>query len=275
MKRLRTLAAIAACVAAAAAGTACGADDTESILDKDTLRIGVPEDYPLLSQADENGDYDGFEVQVAEYVADHIGAEAVEFVPVDVDERITYLQEDEVDLVFAAFSITPDRKQVVDFAGPYILTAFNLMVRSDEHAIASLADLEGRTICETEGSNVFERISVEHGVDVRTVAVDAYPECLDGLAAGTVDALATDEFILAGLLESRPELHLKILDVRFSRERVGVGMQPGDTAGCEAVNRAITEMYHSGTMERLLVEWFGEAGLDVANPPIPQFEGCA
>ncbi|SDC99441.1 substrate-binding periplasmic protein [Glycomyces harbinensis] len=274
MNRLRTLAAGAACAAMAAALTSCAADEDESILDKDVLHIGVFRDYPLISEADANGTYDGFDVQVARHIADDLGIEA-EFVPLDADDRITFLQTGEVDLVFAAFSITPDRKQQIDFAGPYVLESFNLLVRGADESITALADLEGKTICEATGANVFERIKVEHGVNVEREEVDTYSTCLDGLAAGEFDAVATDEFILAGLLDSRPELGLEILDIRFSSERIGIGMQPGDTAGCEALNRAITEMYNTGTMERYLQEWFGQAGLDVANPPIPQFEGCA
>lgn len=273
MNRMRTLAAVLACIAVTATGTACGADDDESILDKEKLRIGVPEDYPLISEPDENGDYVGFDIQVAEYIAEYLGAEA-EFVPIDAAQRITYLQEERVDLVLAAFSITPDRKQQIDFAGPYVLESFNVMVRGDDDSIATLADLEGKSMCETRGSNVYRRIGIEHGINVTPFEVDSYPDCLDSLAGGEVDAIATDEFILAGLAHSRPELGLEILDIRFSNERIGVGMQTGDTAGCEAVNRAITEMYATGTMERLLKEWFGHVGLDVANPPIPQYEGC-
>ncbi|WP_335988033.1 transporter substrate-binding domain-containing protein [Glycomyces sp. MUSA5-2] len=267
----RTAAAL--CAAALLATGACAADDPESIVDKEVLRIGVPDDYPLLGAPDENGDLVGFEIDVAEHLAAELGAEP-RWVPVANEDREAFLQAGKVDMVVAAYSITADRKQEIDFAGPYVLESFNVMVREDDDSIATLGDLEGKTVCDSRYSNVVLRIEGEHGVQVDTYEVRSFADCLDILAEGGIDAIATDEFVLAGLKFSRSDLRLKILDIRFSNERIGIGLRSGDTAGCEALNRAITEMYTDGTMARTLQEWFASEGLDVADPPIPQFEGC-
>ncbi len=261
----------ALCAAVLLAAGACATDDADSIVDKDILVIGVPEDYPLLSARDENGELAGFEKDVAEYIAAELGAEP-EWQPIANAQRESHLREGRVDMVVAAYSITADRKQEIDFAGPYVLESFNVMVRAGDDSITTLQDLEGKTICDSQGSNVISRIEGEHGVQVETYEVGSYAACLDPLADGTADAIATDEFILAGLKHGRDDF--EILDIRFSSERIGIGLQPGDTAGCEAVNRAITEMYTDDTMQTLLQRWFAPAGLDVADPPIPQFEGC-
>ncbi|MFB9662757.1 substrate-binding periplasmic protein [Glycomyces mayteni] len=261
------------CAAALLATGACATDGTESIVDKDVVRIGVPDDYELLSAPGEDGDLAGFEIDVAERLAAELGAEP-QWVPVANRDREQALQDGRVDMVVAAYSITAERKQLIDFAGPYVLESFNVMVRAGDDSITTLQDLEGKTVCDSTGSNVIARIRDEHGVQVDTYEVDSYPECLDVLARSEADALATDEFILAGLKHSRPDLDLEILDIRFSNERIGIGLRPGDTAGCEALNRAIAEMYTDGSMALILQEWFAAEGLDVADPPIPQFEGC-
>lgn len=271
MKRMRVWLA-AVCAAAITASGGCVPDRPESVADKDVIRVGIRTDLPLLSQ-DVEGGYEGFEIDVAEYIADHLGAE-VEWVPLTSAERESHLVDGVVDVTIAAYSITQSRKQRVAFAGPYVLGYFNILVRSGEDSIGDVDDLAGRRVCAVKGSNVIDRMRDEYGVAVDEHAADGYDECMDALADGEIDAITTDEFILAGLRDSRPDLDLTILDARYSQERIGVGIRKDDTAGCEEINRAITQMYTDGTVHRLLERWFGSAGLDVDDPPIPQYEGC-
>lgn len=271
MRRLRPLIALI-CVAVLAAAAACTAGEEESILDKDVLRIGVRYNLPLVGEQTEDGGYRGFDIDVAEYIAAELGAE-VEFVKVDLPQRREYLLEDRIDLAVAIYSITQERKQHIDFAGPYVVEPFDVLALEGFPA-DDLGDLTGRTFCEVEGSNAIERIQDELGLDAEVMVVADYQECLDALVAGEADVVATDQFGLAGLAYSNPDLGLEILNIPFSRERIGVGMQPGDTAGCEAINRAITKMYDDGVAAELLAKWFAPAGIDVSEPQIPQFEGC-
>ncbi|WP_051326060.1 transporter substrate-binding domain-containing protein [Glycomyces tenuis] len=269
---------VALCAMAMVPLAACGGDEEESILDKDTLRIGVRYGLTLLSE-EVDGEFVGYEIDVANYIAEQLGKDVV-FVPIELDEREPKLLSGEIDLAIATYSITQERKQSVAFAGPYVIDHFDLLVRADNDEIATLDDLEGGTVCEVEGSNAIDRLTEEHGVDAVIRSVESYEECMGLVGSGEVDAIATDELGLAGLALDA-DFEAKLVGARFSQERIGVGMRPGDTAGCEAVNRAITEMYQDGpdgsasTAELLLEQWFAGTVLgDLSRFPIPQFEGC-
>lgn len=251
--------------------TACAAEE-ESLLDRDTLRIGVQTDQPLIAFENADGELEGFDIDAAAYIAEHLGKD-VEWVRVTTAEREEILLDGGADLVIASFSVTQERKQRIDFAGPYAIAHQDLLVRADETAIGSIADIEGRNLCVTEGSNVDERIVVEHGVEAVPVPAGDATDCLAMLIEGDVDVVATDDRILAGLAW-QSDGAAKLVGAGYSEERLGVGLRPGDTAGCEAVNRAITAMHADGTAALLMQEWFAQAGMDVDNVPIPQFEGC-
>jgi len=88
----------------------------------------------------------------------------------------------------------------------------------------------------------------------------------------TVDAVSTDDLILAGFAD-RTGTAFRIVNAPFSYERYGIGIRKGDVSGCEAINRAVSQMYLDGTAAALLQKWFGKTGLQL-DTHVPQFEGC-
>jgi glutamate transport system substrate-binding protein len=253
----------------------CGGGDgrpAESIIDKETLVVGVRPDLPAVGLRDANGDFAGLDVDVARYVVGKLGAD-VEFVSALAADREPLLLSGRADLIFATYSITPERKTRVAFAGPYLLSYQDILVPSDERDIRTVRDLAGRSFCAVRGSNAPDRVIKERGVAATVVTAADYGECMTKLRDGTVDAIATNDVILAGLA-ARAGGGLRLLNTRYSSERTGVGMRKGDVAGCEAVNRAITAMYQDGTARRLMDKWFGGSGLDLSGVDVPQFEGC-
>ncbi|GAB3651033.1 type 2 periplasmic-binding domain-containing protein [Glycomyces tarimensis] len=257
---------------------ACAGDDDESILDKEELVIGLRYDLPRVSLQTDEG-FEGYEADVARFLAEQLGKDA-EFVPIDLDEREPMLLSGEIDLAVATYSITQERKQTIDFAGPYVVEHFDILVRADNTRITELEHLAGETVCELEGSNAIDRLTKEHGIRAHVREVQSYDDCVGLLGTGEIDAIATDEFVLAGLAEAA-DFETRLAGARFSQERIGIGMREGDTAGCEALNRVITEMYAEGPSggdshaTLLLEKWFEGTVVDPSQIPIPQFEGCA
>ncbi|GGV02937.1 ABC transporter substrate-binding protein [Actinomadura cremea] len=275
------LAGTAALLTAAACGV--GSGDAESVAAKEELVIGVNRDQPGVGQriADSGNSYDaflGFDIRVAKEIARNLGVNAadVSFREVTSDNREELLDSGDVDLVVASFSITPERQLEATFAGPYYVSHQDLMVRkADEAAIRSIHDLAGRRVCRVAGSTSFPRIHDEQGVAAVPVDAGGYGECLRLLTEGRLDAVSTDDLILAGLArEAAADGHfMTIVNAPISDERYGVGLRKGDVDGCEAVNEAITKMYLDDTIPIQLERWFGPAGLDLAKT-VPQFEGC-
>ncbi|MBG0822203.1 glutamate ABC transporter substrate-binding protein [Planomonospora sp. ID91781] len=252
---------------------ACGTGGPPSILDRETLVIGVKPDQPGLGVKVAEGRYEGFDVDVATEVARRIGVPDVRFVTALSSTRQRLIQEGTVDLVVATYSITPENRSKVTFAGPYYVAHQDTLVRAGDRAVGNVRDLKGRRLCKAAGSNSWRRVAEERRIPVELVPASSYGDCLAKLRSGAVDAVSTDDLILAGFA-ARDGSALRIVNAPFTDERLGIGMRKGDLDGCEAVNRAITAMYQDGTAERLLRRWFGGSGLALTLT-VPQFEGCA
>ncbi|MFC4060049.1 glutamate ABC transporter substrate-binding protein [Planomonospora corallina] len=268
----RFLAAVAALPAVLAAA-ACGTGGPASILDRETLVVGVKPDQPGLGVKRAGGRYEGFDVDVATEVARRIGAGGVEFVTALSSTRQRLIEDGRVDMVVATWSITPQNRAEVTFAGPYYVAHQDTLVRAGDRDIGNVRDLKGRRLCQAAGSNSWRRVTQERQVPVTLVPASSYGECLAMLRDGELDAVSTDDLILAGFA-GRDSSAFRIVNAPFTDERLGIGMRKGDLDGCEAVNRAITAMYQDGTAEKLLRKWFGSSGLDLTFT-VPQFEGCA
>lgn len=276
----RLAAAVLAAAAVLGAGTACGiADAGEStVAGKDSLVIGVNGDQPGLGERQGDGSFAGFDIDVAKEIARRLGvpAASVTFKRVTSATREKMIQDGDVDLVVASYSVTPERKVDVSFAGPYYVAHQDILVReSDADEIRSIHDLKGRRLCRVPGSVSFPRVHDEQGVAALPVEADGYAGCLTDLTGERLDAVSTDDLILAGLAAkaSGNGRGITLVNAPFTDEPYGVGIRKGDVDGCEAVNKAITGMYQDGTAPRLLKKWFRASGLKPTET-VPQFEGC-
>lgn len=256
-------------VCAALAG--CGSGEESSILTADTLVAGVRPDLPGLAVRRPDGGFEGLDVDVARELARRLG-KRVRFVPAPAADRERMLREGEVDLV-PTFWVEPEWKTRLAFAGPYYPSYQDILVRTDEHRIRGVRDLAGRALCAVTGSGAAEQVIRERRVPAVPVPARGYPRCLAMLKDGRVDAITTNDTILAGLMAADPAA-FRLLNSRYGERRTGIGMRLGDPGGCEAVNKAISRMYQDGTMPRLLRKWFGRSGLDLSDVAVPQFEGC-
>ncbi|XRQ09734.1 glutamate ABC transporter substrate-binding protein [Actinomadura welshii] len=271
---MRAIRVTTAAAVLAAALTSCGLGGSEpgSVADKTSLVIGVKEDQPALGVKRPDGTYEGFDVDVARYIAGELGVpeSRITFRTTNSSVREEALANGTVDLIVATYSITARRKMEVTFAGPYYVAHQDTFVRADDSSINDVRDLAGKRICEVTGSNSWRRVIEEREVAAEPVTVGTYGACMEALAAGRLDAVSTDDLILAGFAAGRPG---RMINAPFTDEKYGVGLKKGDLKGCENVNRAITAMYQDGTAERLLTKWFGDSGLKLTTT-VPQFEGC-
>jgi glutamate transport system substrate-binding protein len=272
--RGRARAAAALVLALGLSTAACSAGGPPSVVGKQTLRIGVKADQPGLGLRLPDGGFAGFDVDVARYVAAKLGVKPdhITFVPVTSATREKVLENGSVDMVIATYSITPERGTLITFAGPYYVAHQDTMVRADETAIHTVHDLKGKRLCQAAGSNSWERVRQELGIAAKLVPAPSYSACVAMLLAGKLDAVSTDDLILAGFAAHAGSA-VRILNAPFSDERYGIGLRKGDLSGCEAINRAISKMYLDGTSARLLHKWFGQTKLAL-DPYVPQFEGC-
>jgi glutamate transport system substrate-binding protein len=244
----------------------------------DTITIGIKYDQPGLGQK-VGEDYKGLDVDVARYVAKELGFEGDKLIFKETPsaQRETAIQGGQVALIFATYSITDERKQKVSFAGPYFIAGQDLLVRADNTDITGPDAMNGKTLCSVTGSTPAEKIKKEYATTVKLFEQDTYSKCVEALVGGTVDAVTTDNVILAGFA-AQPQYagKLKVVGKPFSTERYGVGLKLGDTELCGKVNAAVEKMISDGSWQKAVDDNVGPSGFKVdtsTNPPKP--DPCA
>ena len=272
MKRTMMVAIAAGATALSLALTGCGGAASGG----DKINIGIKYDQPGLGLQD-GATFTGFDVEVAKYVAKELGypADKINFVEAKSAQRETMIQGDQVKLIFATYSITDARKEKVSFAGPYFIAGQDLLVRSDS-TIKGPEDLAGKKLCSVTGSTPAQNVKKNYP-DTQLAEYDTYTKCVEALASNKVDALTTDNVILAGYAaQTMYAGKFKLIGKPFTTERYGVGLKKGDTALCKQVNDAITKMISSGEWQKALDKTVGAANFkpDTTKNP-PKFDTCS
>lgn len=255
-------------VATACGGGGDGGTVTEHAAEG-SLTLGVRYDQPGLGLRQPDGTLTGFDIAVAEYVADHLGVskENITFREAPSAQRETLIENGEVDYIVATYSITDARKEKVDFAGPYFTAGQSLLVRADENTITGPESLnDGKRLCSVTGSTPAQRVKDEYAQDVQLQEFDTYSACVEALRNGAVDAVTTDDVILAGFAAQSPG-DFKLVGQPFSTENYGIGLAKGDDESRTAINDAIEEMISSGAWAAAFEENLGPSGYAIPAPP--------
>ncbi|AHI19393.1 glutamate ABC transporter substrate-binding protein [Corynebacterium casei] len=230
--------------------------------------LGVKFDQPGIGLREGDGSFTGAESDIATKIVETLAEENgwdtpnIEYRETPAAQRETLLRNGEAHLIQGGYSITPDRMEIVDFAGPLLLTHQALLVRTDDSSIQSLDDLDGKILCSTTGSKPAQRIKEEIPA-VQLQEYDTNSSCIEALSQGNVDALTSDAPILAGYA-GQYDGDFEVLDMTkadgsfFSDEWYGIGLQKDDTEGVDAVNQALTDMKESGELNAIIEEYFGD-----------------
>lgn len=233
----------------------------------DTITVGIKYDQPGLGFREGSNPPTGFDVDVARAVLAEMGYEEdqIEWVESPTPQRENMLENGQVDMIFATYSITAERDERVDFAGPYFMAGQDILIRVDENDINTPEDLNGRNLCSVSGSTPAQNVRDMYADQVELVEQDGYSECLTFLQSGQVDAVTTDDIILAGLAAADEYAgEFKVVGNPFTEEPYGVGLPEGDVETCEAVNAALEKLRADGTIDDILAQ--NTAGVDyVAN----------
>ena len=269
----RVIGAVALAVAFPLAMTACGGGDSGGGGGGgggggDSIVIGTKFDQPGLGMKNPDGTMSGFDVDVATYFAGELGyaPDKIEWKESPSAQRENLIQNGQVTFIAATYSITDARKEKVSFAGPYLLTGQSLLVRSDSNDITGAASLENNKIlCSVSGSTPAQKIKDEYPA-VQLQQYDTYSACIEALKNGAVDAVTTDEVILAGYAAQSPGA-FKIVGEPFSEERYGIGLKKDDTELRTKINDALKKMESSGAWKEAFDKNLGPAGITAPEPP--------
>jgi glutamate transport system substrate-binding protein len=247
--------------------TACGSGDSGGG-DGGKIVVGTKFDQPGLGLKKPDGTMTGFDVDVARYVAKELGysEDQIEWKESPSAQRETLIENDQVKYVVATYSITDKRKEKVDFAGPYLLTGQSLLVAAGNTDITGPESLQdNKKLCSVTGSTPAQRIKDKYpGVQLQQY--DTYSACVEALKNGAIDAVTTDEVILAGYAAQSPGA-FKIVGKPFSEEFLGIGLKKGDTDLRAKINDALEKMEKDGAWKVAFEKNLGPAGISVPEPP--------
>lgn len=260
MKKIAVALAASGLVLSMTAG--CSGDD-----DSDKFVIGIKFDQPGLGFKNADGSFSGFDVDMARYIAKGLGydEDEIEFKETVSANRETFLKDGTVDMVLATYSINDERKEIVDFAGPYYIAGQDLLVRADDDSITGPDSLDGKKLCSVTGSTSAQRVKDEYSDKVQLQEFDAYSKCVEALLGGQIDALTTDDIILAGFANQNPG-ELKVVGAPFSEEKYGVGLKKGSDDR-DKINDLIEKSFDDGSWKKAFNDNLGDSGYPLPSPP--------
>ena len=273
MKLRKVTAASALVLSLAVSATACGSSDNNggsSSSGGGKIKVGIKYDQPGLGLKEPDGSFSGFDVDVATYVAGKLGYKPsqIEWVETKSADRENALQRGDVKFIAATYSITDERKQKVDFAGPYLLAHQDLLVKKDSD-ITKGTDLNGKKLCSVTGSTSAQNVQKTIAPKAQLKQYGGYSECIAGLQSGAVDAVTTDDSILAGFAaQDKYKGQFKLAGLKLSNENYGVGVKKGDTATLNKINKALESMVSDGSWQKAVDKNFGPA--NYKNEPAPK-----
>lgn len=235
-----------------------------ALADAGTITIGTKFDQPLFGLMGPSGTPEGFDVEIGKIIAAQlgIGEEDIEWVESVSANREPFIQNGEVDIVIATYTINDKRKEVVSFAGPYYLAGQSILVLADNEDIETEDDLVGQPVCSVTGSTPAANLEA---LGAEVLLTDTYSNCLGPLRDGTVVAVSTDNVILAGLA-AQNEGEFKVVGEPFTEEPYGIGLALEDTEFRDWINDVLEASYEDGSYE---AAWEATAGtvLPFIAPP--------
>jgi glutamate transport system substrate-binding protein len=211
------------------------------------ITIGTKYDQPGFGLLNPDGLPEGFDVEIAKIIAAELGIEPESIVWTETvsANREPFIQNGQVDMVVATYTINDTRKQVVDFAGPYYLAGQDIMVAAgNPEGIEGPDDLAGKTVCSVEGSTPAQNIR-DNYPEAQLTTYDVYSKCADDLSAGNVQAVTTDNVILTGLIAGSDGA-FELVGNPFTEEPYGIGVELGDTEFRNFINDVLEAAYEDG-----------------------------
>lgn len=237
----------------------------EKIKESGKVKIGVFSDKPPFGYVDEKGENQGYDVYLAKRIAkDLLGDEnKVEFVLVEAANRVEYLESNKVDIILANFTVTPERKEKVDFATPYMKVALGV-VSPDGSPIKSVEELKGKKLLVNKGTTA-ENYFTKNYPDIELVKFEQNTETFAALTDGRGDALAHDNTLLFAWAKENPGYTTFISNLG-DEDVIAPAVKKDNTELLEWLNNEIDTLTKDGFFEEAFNETLAPAYGDTVKP---------
>lgn len=244
------------------------ADSTMArIAERGRLIAGVDQNTYLFGFRDpDTGRLDGFDIEIVRDIAGAIfgDRERVEFRPVKIADRIRIVESDKVDVVVSTLTISCERRARVEFSGVYLEAGQRVLVNRGS-SVTGLDGLGGRRVCAARGSTSLRKLLIARS-EPEPVGVSNTTDCLVLLQLGEVDAVSTDDTLLAGLAAQDPRT--EIVGPRFTEEPYGVAVNREEPDLVRFVNAVLERRVADGTWLASYQRWLTPLGPAPAPPAL-------
>ena len=228
------------------------------------LVVGFDNSYPPYGFIGDDGEYTGFDLDLAAEVASRNGWE-VELNPIDWDAKDALLNQGTVNCIWNGFTME-GREDSYTFSEPYMLNEQVIVTRADS-GISNLEDLAGKVVITQIDSAALDVLEGDQKALADTFAkldtISDYNNAFMQLQAGNVDAVACDLSIAAYQMAGNPDAYAQI-EAPLSSEHYAVGFKKGDDAMAKTVSDTLKAMYADGTVQQLC-EKYAQYGLSFDN----------
>lgn len=228
----------------------------QKIKDAGVLKVGVKEDVPNFGYLNpDTNKNEGMEIDVAKLIAKEItGSEKnIEYVGVTAKTRGPLLDNGEINMVIATFTITDERKKTYNFTEPYYKDQVGFLVRKKDK-ISSIKDLDGKTIGVAQSATTKQSLQEEakkEGISFKYLELGSYPELKTALTSKRIDAFSVDKSILTGYVDKNTE----ILKGGFAPQEYGVATKKSNTELNTYLNTLIKKWASDGTLDKIYKKW--------------------
>jgi glutamate transport system substrate-binding protein len=246
----------------------------QTVTQRGRVVIGVKEDQPGLGFKDATtGEYSGFDIEMARMVAAGLGfgPDQIDYKSIPSAAREDSVSRGDVDYYVGTYTINDKRKQLISFAGPYFQAGQSILVRADETAITGPQTLKGKKVCSASGSTPIQRVRDQGLTEPENIVeFQTYTQCVDQLLTNQVDAVTTDDAILAGYASQQPD-ELKLVGEPFSEEPYGIGLNKDDTALRDKINDLLEAAVNDGTWQKIYDGTLGLSGTPASAPQLERY----
>ncbi len=248
--------------------TACGKNDGDQagtdeslnyILERKQFIVGLDDSFPPMGFRDEDNNIVGFDIDLAEAVAEKLELELV-LQPVDWTAKEQELNTKNIDCIWNGFSINEERLEQVTMSKPYLGNTISLVVEKDS-AIVTLDDMAGKRLAVQSGSSAEDALNLDENKELKDSlgAINGfatYEIALLDLETGNSDAVLMDS-VAANYMINEAKKDFIILDESLVAEEYAIGFRKGDLELCKAVEDALSELKEEGVIEDISTKWFG------------------
>jgi polar amino acid transport system substrate-binding protein len=265
MKKRTFISALAGLAITLSATTAVQAKDLDDILSDGVIRIGINPNFPNMSTRNDAGEWEGFDIDVGQALADAIGVE-VEWVPTETPQRVPFLVSDRIDISLGALTRNTERAKLIDYTVP-LHTEVLAVLATDKIEGDSWEDFnkEGVTLANMRGNWTVDWIT-ENMPNVELELVDTLADTVRLVGQGRADAIVENIDFFMAFTENYPDTNWRVVENPIFVAYCAIGVAQGNDNLTEVLNIALYNLHSSGMVNATWEKHYGAPMLRTVDP---------